>query len=221
LNIGAIVGGAVAGVAVIAVAALAFFYLRQRRGSPQAVSAASVINSASQPRMGEVRQPMSDSGSFTPSSMPASFSTTTRLYVRVLYLLFTLECAYVPIFCAPRIRIAQPHFLSTTKEFHQCPRSLLTRILLSTKECHLCPRSMPMRILLSTKERHFLCPRPLPKYASHRMMGAEISCPTCGPRCHSSHRDTTVYPWSDFSLRVSPDDRKYRTLALSFLLFLP
>ncbi|KAI0297402.1 hypothetical protein BC826DRAFT_165512 [Russula brevipes] len=80
LNIGAIVGGAVAGVAVIAIAALAFFYLRQRRGSPQAASAASAINSASQPRMGEVQQPMSDSGSFTPSSMPASFSTTTRLY---------------------------------------------------------------------------------------------------------------------------------------------
>jgi len=116
------------------------------------------------------------------------------------------------------IRIAKPRFLST-KEFHRCPRSLLTRILLSTKERHLCPRSMPMRILLSTKERHFLCPRPLPKYASHRMMGAETSWPTCGPRCHSSHKDTTVYPWSDFSLRVSPDDQKVPNSSVIFFTF--
>ncbi|KAI0246491.1 hypothetical protein BJV78DRAFT_1364809 [Lactifluus subvellereus] len=78
-NAGAIAGGAVGGVAAIAVAGLAiFFWLPRKR--LQGPSTARVIDGAPQPLMGEVRPLGSDDGTYVPSSMPGTPASSTMLY---------------------------------------------------------------------------------------------------------------------------------------------
>ena len=87
-NTGAIVGGVVGGVAAISIAvAVIFFYLRRRRS--RAPSAAAPGVGASQPPMDEIKQPLTDEGTNTGSSLPGTSSmpgtpgAPMRLYVRV------------------------------------------------------------------------------------------------------------------------------------------
>jgi hypothetical protein len=89
-NTGAIVGGVVGGVAAISIAvAVIFFYLRRRRRS-RAPSAAAPGVGASQPPVDEIKQPLTEEGTNTGSSLllgTSSMSGTPgapmRLYVRV------------------------------------------------------------------------------------------------------------------------------------------
>ena len=81
-------GGVVAGIAVVAVAVLGFFYLRRRRTRPQYAAPPSsfgadddpfVFSGELQPQRGSIKPPSSD-GHHTSSSVPAS---SMRMYVRV------------------------------------------------------------------------------------------------------------------------------------------
>jgi hypothetical protein len=80
-NTGAIVGGVVGGVAAISIAvALIFFYLRRRRSrAPAAAPGAG----ASQPPIDEIKQPLTEGGTNTGSSLPGTPGAPMRLYVRV------------------------------------------------------------------------------------------------------------------------------------------
>jgi hypothetical protein len=87
-NTGAIVGGVVGGVAAISIAAaVIFFYLRRRRS--RARSAATPGVGASQPPVDETKQPLTEEGTITgsslpgTSSMPGSPGAPMRFYVRV------------------------------------------------------------------------------------------------------------------------------------------
>ena len=88
-NIGAIVGGAVGGVAAISIAVAAiFFFLRRQR--PQAAPAVAAPGfGAFQPPMDEIQRPLTTddvsymASSQTVSSMPGTPVASMRLYVRV------------------------------------------------------------------------------------------------------------------------------------------
>ncbi len=121
-NTGAIVGGVVGGVAAISIAvAVIFFYLRRRRS--RAPSAAALGVGASQPPVDELKQPLTEEGTNTGSSLPGTSSmpgtpgAPMRLYVRVfisstalLYVLIT--CTFLR-FLIRRTRMIQLHFLAT------------------------------------------------------------------------------------------------------------
>lgn len=87
-NTGAIVGGVVGGVAAISIAAaIIFFYLRRRRSRARSAAATGV--GASQPAVDETKQPLTEEGTNTGSSLPGTSSTPgspgapMRFYVRV------------------------------------------------------------------------------------------------------------------------------------------
>jgi hypothetical protein len=84
-NTGAIVGGVVGGIAVVSIAVVAIFYLRQRSWAPSARSAGL---DAFQPHMDEIPRPLSDRGTVGPSSP----SIRTKFSVRVPR---SSRCTYV------------------------------------------------------------------------------------------------------------------------------
>jgi hypothetical protein len=85
-NTGAIVGGVIGGIAAISIAAAAiFFYLRRRRS--RARSAATPGVGASRPPVDEIKQPLTEVGTITgstlPGTSPGSPAPPMRFYVRV------------------------------------------------------------------------------------------------------------------------------------------
>jgi hypothetical protein len=84
LNVGAVVGGSVGGITVIAITIFAIFYMRRQR-RPKAPSAAFVIDvdDSSQSHKDEVKPLSSDGGTPVPSSTAEAPLTPMRLYVSV------------------------------------------------------------------------------------------------------------------------------------------
>jgi len=80
LNVGAVVGGSVGGITVIAITIFGIFYMRRQR-RPMAPSAAFVIDvdDSSHPHEDEVK-PLSDGGTPAPSSTASAPLTPMRLY---------------------------------------------------------------------------------------------------------------------------------------------
>lgn len=118
-------GGIVAGIAVIAVSAFGFFYLRRRRPGPEyaapsstfAADHAPFVFDESQPRSGSIEGP-SDDGTHASSSIPASPMTSMRVYVRAFVPSFVqFVLLHVIFFYPPRTRTTQRRF----QRFRQLP----------------------------------------------------------------------------------------------------
>jgi hypothetical protein len=81
-NTGTIVGGVVGAVTATTVAVAAiFFYLRRRRS--RAPSTAALGVGASQPPVDEIKQPLTEEGTNTGSSLPGTSPMSPKVYVRV------------------------------------------------------------------------------------------------------------------------------------------
>jgi hypothetical protein len=133
-NTGAIVGGAVGGVAVISLGAVAIaFFLRQRRPDSQA-PVAPPFGGASQPPMDEIRPLAMDDG-YTSPSIPGTIGSSSmpgtpmRIYVRVSCPVarrtsMRSRLMRFLVFLAFRTRMILLRSLHT-KEFHRHPSRLL------------------------------------------------------------------------------------------------
>jgi hypothetical protein len=78
--VGAIVGGAVGGVAAISIAVAAIFFF-MRRERTQAPIAATPGVGAFQPPMEEIQQPLADDSTYAGSTMPGTPVVPMKLYV--------------------------------------------------------------------------------------------------------------------------------------------
>ena len=107
-NTGPIVGGIVAGIAVVAIAVLGFFYLRRRRTRPQYAAPPSsfgagddLFGGGPQPQRESIKGPSSD-GHHTSSSVP---TPPMRMYVRAfvppLLSVCASSCNFFPSFQDP------------------------------------------------------------------------------------------------------------------------
>jgi hypothetical protein len=126
------VGGVVGGVAAISIAVAVIFYLRRRRRRSRARSAATPGVGASQPPVDETKQPLTEEGANTGSSLPGTSSmpgtpgAPMRLYVRVFFFSFAIlrapVCAHRNFFIyIHRTRMIQLRSLGTKGLCHRPP----------------------------------------------------------------------------------------------------
>ena len=210
-NTGAIVGGAVGGVVIIALAAIAIGYFMRRRRPEAPAPVAPPAFGASQPPMDEIQQPLTNEvyAASIPgtigSSIPGTPGASMRIYVRVSSTITrrTAMCAHRMRFLTLltlRTRMIHLHSLGT-KEFRRRRPRLFKEMYsrsLGTKGFHRRrPRLLkgPYSHSLDTKELHRCRPRLL-KEAYRRSMEQETPWPRCRPH---GFRVITAYLLYDFA----------------------